>query len=265
MKFFSTALAAFAVGSAMAAPVLEARTVPTPCPCSGSDKSGVEVPNVDLPTACNANGIKTPIKDLPSPDVDEVNAGGDEVSAGAGDVVVVVKTLVAAVLDVEAKVHTDLDKITAIIGAGKIDTEALLKIIVNLQGHLEVLQGCVPTLDGLVIDANVVVAADLEVVLDLVVRVQALIADIDVCLQALVVLDVEILAVIGAKLNLCLGLIVSIATPIVDFALALVAKLTVIVDLKVILGEISDCAGKITNTCDGLTGLLAPVLALLGL
>jgi hypothetical protein len=101
MKFFSTALAAFAVGSAVAAPVLEARTAP--CPCSGTDKTGVDVPNVDVPSTCGPGSIKTPIKNLPS-------TGGDIVSVGA-DVVVVVDTVVKAVVEVEAKVEAHLEVI----------------------------------------------------------------------------------------------------------------------------------------------------------
>lgn len=103
MKFFATALAAFAVGSAVAAPVLEARTVPAPCPCSGTDKTGVDVPNVDVPSTCGPGPIKTPIKNHPSP-------GGDVVNVGAG-VVVVVDTVVKAVVEVEAKIEAHLELI----------------------------------------------------------------------------------------------------------------------------------------------------------
>jgi hypothetical protein len=35
--------------------------------------------------------------------------------------------------------------------------------------------------------------------------------------------------------------------------------------LSVIIGQITDCAHKLTNTCFSINGLLAPVLALLHL
>ncbi|EAQ91724.1 predicted protein [Chaetomium globosum CBS 148.51] len=230
MKFFSTALAAFAVGSAIAAPVLEGQTVPAPCPCSGTDKTGVDAPHVDVPSTCGPGSIKTPIKNHP--------ANGDN----------------------------DVDVAAAsIVAKAEIDAQALVKVIAALEVDLKVLQDCAPQLDGLVIDAGVIVAADLEVVLDLVVRVQALIAKVEVCLKALVVLDAKILAVIGADLKACLGLIVNITAPIVNLALSIVAKLTAVVELQVIVGQIGDCAHKITNTCDGITGLLGPVFALLHL
>lgn len=75
----------------------------------------------------------------------------------------------------------------------------------------------------------------------------------------------EILAVIGIDLKACLDLIVVITGPIVKFALAIVAKLSVVVELQVIVGQIKDCAGQITNTCDGITGILSPVFKLLHL
>jgi len=252
MKFFSTALAAFAVGSAVAAPVLEARTAP--CPCSGTDKTGVDVPNVDVPSTCGPGGIKTPIKNLPST--------GDVISVGA-DVVVVVDTVVKAVVEVEANVQAHLEAIAAITAKADIDVEALLKIIVDLHLDLDILNGCAPQLDGLVIDADVFVAAELQVVLDLMVRVQALIAKVEVSLAALVKLDAKILAVIGVEVKACLDLIVVVTTPIVNFALAIVAKLSLVVDVQVIVGQISDCADKITNTCGLIGGLLGTVASIL--
>ena len=73
----------------------------------------------------------------------------------------------------------------------------------------------------------------------------------------------DILAVIGVQLHACLGLIVSIVGPLVHAILAIVANLHVSVELTVIVGQITSCVHEITNTCDGLTGLLAPVFKLL--
>lgn len=75
----------------------------------------------------------------------------------------------------------------------------------------------------------------------------------------------EVLVVIGAQLNVCLGLILSIANSVVTFVLGLVAHLNVNVELHVIVVKITTCIGQITNTCSGLTGILAPVLDLLHL
>jgi hypothetical protein len=75
----------------------------------------------------------------------------------------------------------------------------------------------------------------------------------------------EILAVIGVEVKACLDLIVVVASPIVKFALAIVAKLSVVVDVQVIVGQISDCADKITNTCGLIGGLLGTVASILNL
>ncbi len=78
-------------------------------------------------------------------------------------------------------------------------------------------------------------------------------------------MGVEILAVIGVELQACLGLIVAISGPIVEFALGIVADLHVDVALFGLIGQITDCAGRITNTCGGIKSLLSPVLNLLHL
>ena len=78
-------------------------------------------------------------------------------------------------------------------------------------------------------------------------------------------MGVEILAVIGVELQACLGLIVAIADPIIEFALGIVATLHVDVVLSGLIGQITDCTGRITNTCDGIKSLLSSVLNLLHL
>jgi hypothetical protein len=80
------------------------------------------------------------------------------------------------------------NKTAKIVAAAEVDAQALLKVIVALKADLKVLLDCVPTLEGLVLDAEVLVAADLQVILDLIVKVQALVAEVEVCLKALVVL-----------------------------------------------------------------------------
>jgi len=256
MKFFTT-LAAFAVG-AMAAP-----TAPVPCPCA--DKSGIKVP-ANLPSSCTSgNPVTLPDISVPTHGDGEHTGEHTGVHTGNADVVVVVHAVVETVVTVEAKVKAHLDLVASIIANADIDAQALVKVLVDLQVDLKVLLDCVPTLDGLVLDADVLVAADLQVILDLAVRVKALIVEVEVCLKALVVLKAEILAVIGVELHACLGLIVSIVGPIVHAVVAIVANLHVSVELNVIVGQITTCANQITNTCDGLTGLLAPVFKLLHL
>lgn len=175
------------------------------------------------------------------------------------------------------------DRSAKIVAGATIDVQALVKVLVELKVDLKVLLDCLPTLHGLILDADVLVAADLQVVLDLVVRVEALLAEVKVCLQALVALKAgksshialrvrqhmltgaEILVVIGVELQACLGLIVSITNPIIEFALALVASLHVDATLEAIIGQITDCVNLITSDCTGITGLLAPVFDLLHL
>ncbi|KAK4150860.1 hypothetical protein C8A00DRAFT_45816 [Chaetomidium leptoderma] len=198
-------------------------------------------PTAPVPCPCaDKSGIKVPSTNLPGS-----CSGGSPVTLP----------------DISVPTHGD----AGIVASADIDAQALLKVLVDLQVDLKVLLDCVPTLDGLVLDADVLVAADLQVILDLVVRVKALIVEVQVCLEALVVLKAEILAVIGVELHACLGLIVSVVGPIVHAVLALVADLHVSVELTVIVGKITSCANELTNTCDGLTGLLAPVFKLLHL
>lgn len=90
MKFFSAALAAVAVGSAMAVPVLDARTTPTQ-DCTSC-------------APCSA-GTVGPCHSLPAVAVDvnaDVNADLDL------DVTAVVTTVTKTVLDVKALVEADL-------------------------------------------------------------------------------------------------------------------------------------------------------------
>jgi hypothetical protein len=98
MKFFSTALAAFAVGSAVAAPILDALSPCTSC----KDESGVGAGTPDVPSPCTAPGGL----DIGAPDLGQVGSGGHVDNT---DVVVVVDAVVEAVVTVEAKVKAHLD------------------------------------------------------------------------------------------------------------------------------------------------------------
>ena len=57
----------------------------------------------------------------------------------------------------------------------------------------------------------------------------------------------------------------TIADPIVEFALGIVADLHVDAVLFGLIGQITDCTGRITTTCGGIKSLLGPVLNLLHL
>jgi hypothetical protein len=118
MKFFSAALAAFAVGSAMAAPVLDARTEPSPTPCPCGDKSGkpgLNLPAVNLPdcTTLTTSVVKATALPVPVtlPGKTSPTHGDGHPSDGHhdnSDVIVVVHTVVETVIEVEAKVKAHL-------------------------------------------------------------------------------------------------------------------------------------------------------------
>jgi hypothetical protein len=76
MKFFSTALAAFAVGSAVAAPILDALSPCTSC----KDESGVGAGTPDVPSPCTAPGGL----DIGAPDLGQVGSGGHVGRGGSG-------------------------------------------------------------------------------------------------------------------------------------------------------------------------------------
>jgi len=111
MKFFSAALAAFAVGSAVAAPVLDAQSLPLPTPCrracGGKPGLGLDCPSVTgeaiqvtqtaLPGSGNGNGSG--------------NHNGNPGHVDNHDVIVVVDAAVEVVVAVEAKVKAHLDLI----------------------------------------------------------------------------------------------------------------------------------------------------------
>ncbi|KAK4109303.1 hypothetical protein N656DRAFT_783210 [Canariomyces notabilis] len=212
MKFFSAALAALAVGSAMAAPTIADNVLET----------------VDN-TVDSVTRRTTPAQDcqacpLPSPpscpnggcaggvDVVDVNV---DVHAHA-DVVVKINEATKIVLDAKALIKADIDLIgeslTAIVAQTvkfiprpaanhpfppvakltaatvvKVDAQALLKAIVDLKLHVKILvDEVLPCLHGIVHDAHDLVAADLEVALKLIAEIQALLVDVEVCIKALV-------------------------------------------------------------------------------
>lgn len=102
MKFFSTALAALAIGSAVAAPVVDVRTeehASAPCDC---DETVPTLPPVTLPTPCTTltshwghpTGAPVPVPIHGKPDTVDIS--------------VVVETVVEVVVEVEAKVKAEL-------------------------------------------------------------------------------------------------------------------------------------------------------------
>lgn len=101
MKFFSTLAAAFMAGSALAAPA-----VPVDCDCG--DGYDIPVPtHVTKTLTATATGYPIPINtSLPGSQIPGHNAPVDP------DVVVVVKTVVATAVDVEAKVKAHLKLIS---------------------------------------------------------------------------------------------------------------------------------------------------------
>ncbi len=208
MKFFSTALAALAVGSAVAAPVNDVRSIPAvsvPCPCD--DKPGATLPSISLPVPCTTLSTTGVIQATALPAVYHPGKH-DTGHIGNDKVVIVIHTVVETVNTVEVKVKAHLNligknhrhlhscqeysQLTAnsahIIAASDVDAQALLKVILDLKADLKVLQDCVPTLHGLIFEVEGLVAADLQVVLDLVLGVEALLAEVEACLKGLVVL-----------------------------------------------------------------------------
>ena len=101
MKFFSTALAAFAVGSAVAAPILDALTPCTSC----KDESGVgaSTGTPDVPSPCTGPGL-----DIGVPNPGQVGSGGHVDNA---DVIVIVEAVVNAAITVEGKVIGHLKQV----------------------------------------------------------------------------------------------------------------------------------------------------------
>ncbi|KAK4246916.1 hypothetical protein C7999DRAFT_32692 [Corynascus novoguineensis] len=258
MKFFSTALAAFMAGSAMAAPVLN------DCNCSNG-KTEVEAPvdvPVDLPTACSS--VVSVATKAPGAVNNSLPVHGVDVDVDA-TVAVVVQTVVKTVVDVETKIKGHLSVISEIVDSADIDADDLLEKIVALHVDLQVVLDLVPKLNGLVVDVDSIVEADVKLILELVARIEGLVAEVQVVLKGLVSLKAEILAVIGAELHGCLGLILSITAPVVKFALSVVATLKVDVALKVVVGELSTTVNKLTGDVDSITGIVTPVLKTLNL
>jgi hypothetical protein len=129
MKFFTTALAAFAVGSAMAAPVADKNTGKLPCNCEDDGESTITITTETLPpititsetlstttlppiitdipcTTTLSNVIVSPtqVPSVPKPDPSHEKPHG-------GNVTVVVAELVEVVVEVEAKVKAELELI----------------------------------------------------------------------------------------------------------------------------------------------------------
>jgi hypothetical protein len=109
MKFFSTALAAFAVGSAVAVPVNDARSGPvaTPCPCDKPDVPSIGLP---APTPCTTTpGVQaTALPVIYNPGHVDNHAPGHVDNA---DAVAVVHVVLETAISVEAKVKADLELI----------------------------------------------------------------------------------------------------------------------------------------------------------
>ena len=112
MKFFSTALAALAVGSTVAAPVNDVRSIPAvsvPCPCD--DKSGATLPTISLPAPCTTLSSTTGV--IQATALPVVNQPGNHESGHIDNdkVVIVIHTAVETVNTVEVKVKAQLDLI----------------------------------------------------------------------------------------------------------------------------------------------------------
>jgi hypothetical protein len=114
MKFFSTALAAFAVGSAVAVPVNDARSGPIaapPCPCDKPDVPSISLP---APTPCTTTpGVQAtalPVVYDPQHTPGQVN-NHTPGKVDNADVVAVVHVVLETAISVEAKVKADLELI----------------------------------------------------------------------------------------------------------------------------------------------------------
>jgi hypothetical protein len=98
-------------------------------------------------------------------------------------------------------VNTDNESTDILKAKANVELSDILKIVASLKAHLKVLLNTAPKLDGLVIDADVLVKADLDLLHDLLARVRGLIGDIDLCLTGLDGLNIDL----GLDIDLDVG------------------------------------------------------------
>ncbi|KAK3950807.1 hypothetical protein QBC32DRAFT_216499 [Pseudoneurospora amorphoporcata] len=280
MKFFSAALSAAAIGSAIASPILGSA-----CGGHGAAPSGLNgLPNgVDSPI--NGDEIASPVQTLTSattlyqtwattvsqhkteyytqpggvfptgvPSVPSTGLDAGRIGSGATSgkaPAVVVKEVTTIVLNIDVLVKADLTRITELVDCESgIDVQLLLEALVSLSGHLHtVVTGVIPSVTALIRPSVGLVAAELQIVLDLVADIEALLLQVEGCLKHLVATATQdVLKVIVKELNLIASLVLPIATPIVNFALRAVVGLDIqapqlVAQIQAHAQSLNKCAG----------------------
>ncbi|CCC10506.1 hypothetical protein SMACR_06678 [Sordaria macrospora] len=245
MKFFSAALSAAAIGSAIATPILGSS-----CGGHGAAPSGINgLPSgIDSPLNGDELQSASPVQTLTSattlyqtwattvsdskthyyePEITYPTGIGSGATSGKAPAVIV-KEVTTIVLNIDVLVKADLTRITELVDCETgIDAHLLLEALVSLSGHLHtVVTGVIPSITALIRPSVGLVAAELQIVLDLVADIEALLIQVEGCLKHLVATAThDVLKVIIKELNLVAGLILPIATPIVNFALRAVVGL----------------------------------------
>ncbi|KAK3504774.1 hypothetical protein B0T13DRAFT_507366 [Neurospora crassa] len=285
MKFFSAALSAATIGSALASPILGSA-----CGGQGAAPSGAALPSGLASPINGDNLVPAPVQTLTSATtlyqtwattvsdsktqyltsglavptgVPSVPSTG---GAGAGAIngkapVVIVKEVTTIVLNIDVLVKADIAHILELleVKAG-VDAQLLLEALVSLQGHLHtVVTGVVPQITALIRPEVGLVAGELQIVLDLIADVEILLSQVENCLKHLVAtVSHDVLKVIGAELNLVSGLLLPIATPIVNFALRAVVGLQI--EAPQLVAQIQARAHSINLLAGGLVGFLSATL-----
>ena len=275
MKFFSVALSAATIGSALASPILGSA-------CSGSHASAINgdlVPSAvqtltsattlyqtwattvsDSKTEYYSPEITTAVASaLPTGTVDTDKLSSDATSGKAP--AVVVKEVTTIVLNIDVLVKADLTRITELVDAeAGIDAQLLLEAIVSLSGHLNtVVTGVIPSITALIKPSVGLVAAELQIVLDLVADIESLLTQVESCLKHLIATATkDVLKVLLKELNVIAALILPIATPIVNFALRAVVGLST--QAPSIVAQITTHANSINKCAGGLNIFLGAAL-----
>lgn len=226
MKFFSAALSAAAIGSAIASPILGGSS----CGGHGAVPSGVNGLPSGLPSGVdsplNADELQgaSPVQtltsattlyqtwattisehktenyyDIPSgvavptgvPTVPSTGLEAGKIGSGATSgkaPAVIVKEVTTIVLNIDVLVKADLTRITELVDCETgIDAHLLLEALVSLSGHLHtVVTGVIPSVTALIRPSVGLVAAELQIVLDLVADIEALLLQVEHCLKHLV-------------------------------------------------------------------------------
>ncbi|KAK3391851.1 hypothetical protein B0T20DRAFT_67210 [Sordaria brevicollis] len=268
MKFFSAALSAATIGSALASPILGSAcgghgAVPSglngiPSGAASPINAGDLVPSqVEALTSATTLTWATTISDsktqyytdiingaaptgVPSiPSIPSTGLDAGKIGSGATDgkaPAVIVKEVTTVVLNIDVLVKADLARITELVDCKTgVDVQLLLEAIISLSGHLNVLvTGIVPQLTALIRpSAGLLVGAELQIVLDLVADIEALLGEVQLCIKHLVAnVSASVLIAVGAQLQIIHKLIVhNLVSVIVKFALSVVAGLKVNLDI----------------------------------